>query len=73
MMQKLHQITLSLNFPSGNYTWMDSQTLQVQMQVKFKVSNNQTENEALIAGLRRAKELKVDSINIYNDSQLVVY
>ena len=38
----------------------------------FKASNNEVEYEALIAGLELAKELKVESLDIYSDSQLVV-
>ena len=39
----------------------------------FKVSNNEAEYKALIARLNVAKEMKVESLKIYNDSQLVVY
>ena len=38
----------------------------------FKTSKNEAEYEALIAGLNLAKEMKVESIEIYNDSHLVV-
>ena len=38
----------------------------------FKASNNEVEYEALLAGLRLAKELQVDSLMIYSDSKLVV-
>ena len=38
----------------------------------FKASNNEAEYEALIAGLKLAREMKVESLKIYNDSQLVV-
>ena len=39
---------------------------------RFKASNNEVEYEALIAGLRLAKELQACIIQIYCDSQLVV-
>ena len=39
---------------------------------EFKASNNETKYEALLVGLRLAREMKVDFITIYNDSQLVV-
>ena len=39
---------------------------------KFRVSNNEAEYEALIVGLRLAKELQACDIQIYSDSQLVV-
>ena len=38
----------------------------------FKASNNEVENEALIVGLNLAKEMKVESLEIYSDSQLFV-
>ena len=38
----------------------------------FKASNNEVEYEALIAGLRLARELQTRNIQIYSDSQLVV-
>ena len=38
----------------------------------FKASNNETEYEALLAGLRLAKELQVDSLLIFSDSKLVL-
>ena len=38
----------------------------------FKASNNEAEYEALIAGLELAKEMKVESLDIFNDSQLIV-
>lgn len=39
----------------------------------FKISNNEAKYKALITRLRLAKELKVEAIDIYNESQLVVY
>ena len=38
----------------------------------FRSSNKKAEYEALIAGLRLAKELQARNIQIYSDSQLVV-
>ena len=35
---------------------------------RFKVSNNEAEYEALIVGLRLAKELQARNIQIYSDS-----
>ena len=34
----------------------------------FQASNNEAEYEVLIAGLKLAKEMKVESIEIYGDS-----
>ena len=42
------------------------------LRFSFKTSNNQAEYEALIAGLRIAKDLKVEKLRAYSDSQLVV-
>ena len=39
---------------------------------RFKASNNEAEYDALIAGLELAKEMKVESLDIFSDSQLVV-
>ena len=38
----------------------------------FKVSNNEAEYEALLAGLRVAQELRASSVQCYSDAQLVV-
>ena len=38
----------------------------------FRASNNETEYEALLAGLRLGRELQVDSLLIFSDSKLVV-
>ena len=38
----------------------------------FKASNNEAEYEALLAGLRLARELQVDSLIICSDSKLLV-
>ena len=35
-------------------------------------SNNEVDYEALIVGLKLAKELKVNNLKVYSDSQLVV-
>ena len=42
------------------------------LRFKFFVTNNGAEYEALIAGLKIAKELEVDRLQVYSDSQLVV-
>ena len=42
------------------------------LRFSFKTSNNQAEYEALIVGLRIAKDLKVDKLRAHSDSQLVV-
>ena len=42
------------------------------LKFRFKASNNEAEYEALIVGLELAKEMKVESLDIFSDSQLVV-
>ena len=42
------------------------------LRFEFKASNNEVEYEALIAGLGLAKEMKIESLDIFSDSQLVV-
>ena len=38
------------------------------LRFRFKPSNNETEYEALIAGLNLTKEMRMESLEIYNDS-----
>ena len=38
----------------------------------FQASNNEAKDEALIAWLKLAKEMKAESLEIYSDSQLIV-
>ncbi|XP_073112259.1 uncharacterized protein [Elaeis guineensis] len=38
----------------------------------FKVSNNQAEYETLLVSLKMAKELEIDSLKVFTDSQLIV-
>ena len=42
------------------------------LRFRFKASNNEAEYEALIKGLELAKEMKVELLEIFSDSQLVV-
>ncbi|GAV69369.1 RVT_3 domain-containing protein, partial [Cephalotus follicularis] len=50
----------------------DGWTLEYALRFKFKVTNNEAEWEALIAGLTIAKHLEVQRIEASSDSQLVV-
>ncbi|GKV18409.1 hypothetical protein SLEP1_g28797 [Rubroshorea leprosula] len=43
-----------------------------ELRFKFQTTNNAAEYEALIYGLKLASELKVQSIKVFSDSQLVV-
>ncbi|KAM2850578.1 hypothetical protein PS2_026816 [Malus domestica] len=53
-------------------TTPDKVAIEYALRFKFKASNNETEYEALLAGLRLAKHLGVKQIDIFSDSQLVV-
>ncbi|KAM2102060.1 hypothetical protein FF2_000394 [Malus domestica] len=46
--------------------------MEYALRFKFKTSNNEAEYEALLAGLRLAKHLRVKRIDIFNDFQFVV-
>ncbi|XP_058775915.1 uncharacterized protein LOC131650215 [Vicia villosa] len=45
--------------------------IEVSLSLSFPTSNNQTEYEALLAGLRLANDLEVEDIEVFTDSQLV--
>ncbi|XP_059635856.1 uncharacterized protein LOC132278044 [Cornus florida] len=47
-----------------NYSW--------SIRLEFNATNNEAEYEALIAGLKLAKELKIKNLIAYSDSQLVI-
>ena len=42
------------------------------LRLGFRASNNEAEYEALIAGLRAAKNLKVKEVEMFSDSRVVV-
>ena len=46
--------------------------VEYALRFKFSAINNGAEYEALIAGLRIAKELEVDRLQVYSDFQMVV-
>ena len=46
--------------------------LSYVLQIHFDSSNNEAEYEALLAGLKLARDLKITAVEIYCDSQLVV-
>ena len=46
-------------------------TLEQALKLNFKASNNQVEYEALIVGLKLAKEVGAKKLRCYIDSQLV--
>ena len=46
--------------------------MEYAIRIGFKVTNNEAEYEALLAGLRVTTKLGVDSMDVFSDSQLVV-
>ena len=51
----------------------ESHRMHCALRFNFKAFNNEAKYEVLIAGLKLAKEMKVESLEIYSDSQLVVH
>ncbi|KAI5335078.1 hypothetical protein L3X38_025211 [Prunus dulcis] len=51
----------------------DKVTLEYALRFNFQASNNEAEYEALLAGLRLAKEMDARQIQIFSNSQLVVH
>ncbi|KAI5323426.1 hypothetical protein L3X38_032498 [Prunus dulcis] len=51
----------------------DKVALEYALRFKFQASNNEADYEALLAGLRLAKEMNAKQIQIFSDSQLVVH
>ncbi|CAL8988533.1 unnamed protein product, partial [Prunus brigantina] len=52
---------------------LDKVVLEYALRFKFHASNNEAEYEALLAGLRLAKEMGAKQIQIFSDSRLVVH
>ncbi|KAL2474318.1 RNA-directed DNA polymerase [Abeliophyllum distichum] len=50
----------------------DGHNLNYALLLKFKASNNTAEYEALLTGLRLAREMKARKLQIYSNSQLVI-
>ena len=46
--------------------------IEYALRFNFKIFNNQAEYEALLASLRVVKELGIDSLRVFSDSQLIV-
>ncbi|XP_059625401.1 uncharacterized protein LOC132268588 [Cornus florida] len=58
-------IGIQLQTPEGT-------TLSQAIRLEFSATNNEAEYEALIAGLKLAKELKIKNLMAYRNSQLVI-
>ncbi|KAK3035317.1 hypothetical protein RJ639_034025 [Escallonia herrerae] len=71
---------LKMKFPTehrigevkGDQTTAQGFTIEYALRFGFQASNNEAEYEALLAGIRLAHVLKVDSLLVHSDSQLVV-
>ena len=60
---------------SGTGVVLESQTGEkvcYALRLEFLASNNEAEYEALIVGLRLAKEMGIEQVKVYSDSQLVI-
>ena len=51
---------------------LEDQKIHCALRFGFKASSNEAEYEALLAGLHLPKEMKVNSIEVSCDSQLMV-
>ena len=47
--------------------------LEKSLRLGFKASNNKVKYEALIVGLEAACKLRVEEVEVFSDSRLVVY
>ena len=52
---------------------LEGHRIHCALRFGFKASNNEVEYEALITGLELAKEMKVESLDIFSNSQLIVF
>lgn len=50
----------------------EERTICFALKLEFPTMNNEVEYEALIVGLKLAKDLGVKALHIYSDSQLMV-
>lgn len=75
-----HSWTLNVNGSSRKegsgdgliLTTPEKEDLKFALRFQISASNNEVKYEALIAGLRLARDVGVDCIQVFNDSQLVV-
>ena len=51
---------------------LDGMVVEYVLRFTFPTSNNEAEYEALIIGLKLAKELEAHKLKVFNDFQLVV-
>ena len=50
----------------------ESHRILYALRFNFLATNNEAEYEAMLVGLRLAKEVQAESLSIFSDSQLVV-
>ena len=50
----------------------DKEEFKCSIKFTFPITNNTVEYEALLAGLRLARRIRVDKVKVFTDSQLVV-
>jgi len=51
----------------------EGRSISYALKLNFSATNNEAEYEALVAGLKLAKELGIQTLQILCDSQLVVF
>ena len=51
---------------------LEGDRMHCALRFGFKASNSEAKYEALIAGLNLTKEMKLESLETYSDSQLIV-
>ena len=59
------ELGIVLTSPTGN-------TASRAVRCNFKETNNESEYEALIAGLTLAHQMGAESIHVFSDSQLII-
>ena len=64
-MQKRGEVGIIITSPKGD-------TLKYEVQLKFPITNNKAEYEAILMGLRIAQALGVKNALLRSDSQLVI-
>lgn len=51
---------------------LEGRRISYALRLDFKEINNEVEYESMVVGLKLAREIEINEIRIYNDSQLVV-
>ena len=48
------------------------ETISLSYKLEFEITNNVAEYEALVLGLRDAKEMRIQEVAVFGDEELVV-